>query len=78
MIPRSHTHPPDHRQLDRLWWLWQGRDVSKRVREYQAVMKDGSQGVVSLQDEVEVTGLGSPLTTHEVMDTEAGILCYRY
>lgn len=48
------------------------------MREYQAVMKDGSQGVVSLQDEVEVTGLGSPLSTHEVMDTEAGILCYRY
>ena len=65
-------------QLDRLWWSWQERDIKNRHREYQAVAKEGTQDAVSLRDMVELTGLAPPLMTYEVMDTQSGVLCYRY
>jgi tyrosinase len=66
-----------HGQVDRLWWLWQQQDKS-RLREYS-----GSSGIrlkedAQLDDVLPMYGLAPDRPVSDIMDTEAGILCYRY
>ncbi|KAH8178615.1 common central domain of tyrosinase domain-containing protein [Sarocladium implicatum] len=65
-----------HAQLDRVWWLWQMRDRQRRTQEYGGV-GDRSMNV-TLTDVLPLAGLDADLTVADIMDTEAGGLCYRY
>lgn len=64
-----------HSQLDRVWWLWQTRDKENRVKDY------GGEGDIhngTLSDVLSLAGLDKDLTVADIMDTEAGGMCYRY
>lgn len=67
-----------HTQLDRLWWLWQQRDQGKRLDAYGGHNHRHSIVQASLEDEITMQGLASPVKVQQVMDTENGFLCYRY
>lgn len=67
-----------HGQIDRIWWSWQ-RYSEDRPRQYNGKSRDDSSAEGMLTDELEFGGLlSSSPTIAEVMDTEGGILCYRY
>jgi tyrosinase len=64
-----------HSQLDRVWWLWQMRDKENRVKDYGG---EGDSHNVTLTDILPLAGLEKDVTVADIMDTEAGELCYRY
>ncbi|KAI8624523.1 hypothetical protein F5Y19DRAFT_453990 [Xylariaceae sp. FL1651] len=66
-----------HVQLDRLWWQWQQEDPA-RLQDYGQYKKQPGRNV-SLHDTLQQGGLvDKNILVHQVMDTESGILCYRY
>ncbi|KAK0388453.1 hypothetical protein NLU13_4697 [Sarocladium strictum] len=65
-----------HTQLDRLWWLWQARDKKTRTKDYGG-QGDGDKEV-ALTDILPMAGLDADIPVADIMDTEAGGLCYRY
>ncbi|KAI9710947.1 MAG: hypothetical protein M1820_002384 [Bogoriella megaspora] len=69
-----------HCQLDRLWWLWQQRDIQARLNDYGGGVRGGSsKNNGDLKDVLELHGLGPDVQVSEVMDTQSGTpLCYRY
>ena len=52
------------------------RDQPRRTQEYGGI-GDRSKNV-SLTDVLPLAGLDADLTVADIMDTEAGGLCYRY
>lgn len=64
-----------HSQLDRVWWLWQMRDKENRVKDYGG---EGDGRNVTMSDTLPLAGLDKDVTVADIMDTEAGELCYRY
>ncbi|KAK2807781.1 hypothetical protein FQN50_005323 [Emmonsiellopsis sp. PD_5] len=79
----SFTAPNDpifylhHSQLDRVWWLWQLRDKTDRVKSYGGIA-DSSGRNVTLSDILPLAGLEKDIAVADVMDTEGGEMCYRY
>lgn len=67
-----------HTQLDRLWWLWQQRDRGKRLVDYGGRNHRHSIEMARLEDEVQMQGFAPSVKVRDVMDTEGGLLCYRY
>ncbi|EME43326.1 hypothetical protein DOTSEDRAFT_72666 [Dothistroma septosporum NZE10] len=67
-----------HTQLDRLWWLWQQRSPERILWAYGGHKQSHSMELASLDDELEYRGLTDDVKVKDVMDTEAGQLCYRY
>ena len=65
-----------HAQLDRIWYLWQQRDKMNRVHDYGGEALGGSN--VTLTDVLPLAGLDRDVTVQDIMDTEAGEMCYRY
>lgn len=66
-----------HVQLDRLWWLWQQEQPS-RTMEYNGRSSGHAQVQASLNDTLPMHGLAREPRVEEVMDTQGGLLCYRY
>lgn len=67
-----------HAQLDRLWWLWQQRDIPRRLSEYHGRASTNGTIGATLQDVLTLKGLMSDISVSDIMDTEGGYLCYRY
>jgi tyrosinase len=65
-----------HSQLDRLWWLWQQRDLQNRLHDYNG--EGDSDRNVTLQDTLPLAGLDEDITVLSIMGTESGGMCYRY
>ncbi|KAK0620103.1 monooxygenase [Immersiella caudata] len=65
-----------HTQVDRLWWLWQQQNPSKRTMEYNGMRFDGS--AATLDDLLPVLGLGADLPVRDFMDVSTDNLCYKY
>ncbi|KAH6659445.1 hypothetical protein BKA67DRAFT_652674 [Truncatella angustata] len=66
-----------HGQLDRVWWQWQQDRSYQRLLEYSANGDEGKQ-TRYLSDVISLGVLANNVSVQEVMDTEAGFLCYRY
>lgn len=67
-----------HGQLDRLWWTWQGMDERKRRRVYSGKTSHNSSKDASLDDIIPMGGLAPDTTVGNIIDTQSGVLCYRY
>lgn len=67
-----------HAQLDRLWWMWQQRDLPRRLTEYYGPTGMNSSEKATLQDILSLGGLVDDVLVADIMDTEGGYLCYRY
>ena len=67
-----------HTQLDRLWWLWQQRSAERVLWAYGGHKSRHSMELASLEDDLEYKGLAGVVKVKEVMNTEKGVLCYRY
>ncbi|PWY87089.1 Di-copper centre-containing protein, partial [Aspergillus sclerotioniger CBS 115572] len=63
---------------DRLWWSWQLVGTDRR-KQYNGIARSESTEEARLTDRLEFGGIvmESP-RVEDVMDTEGGVLCYRY
>ncbi|KAB5593710.1 hypothetical protein CTheo_2893 [Ceratobasidium theobromae] len=75
-----------HNNVDRIWALWQGRNAT-RLQDYNGNtvqnqdMNDGTlYPLAKLDDKISLGGLqGMPdVTVRDLMDTQGGVLCYKY
>jgi tyrosinase len=66
-----------HGQLDRIWWAWQRKSKDHR-KAYTGPSSSISNATASLDDIIPVKGLARDARVSEIMDTEAGVLCYQY
>ncbi|KAJ1327075.1 tyrosinase [Microdochium nivale] len=69
-----------HAQIDRLWWLWQQKDLSTRGAEYSgeaAHFGETGRREVSLDDVLLMGGIAPDITVREVIDVSKS-LCYTY
>lgn len=70
-----------HTQLDRLWWMWQRaepQNIGKRRREYLGRAAHNSTQHASLTDVIPMGGLAPNINVFDIMETNSGLLCYRY
>ncbi|KAG9231943.1 monooxygenase [Amylocarpus encephaloides] len=68
-----------HTQVDRLWWKWQQADLEYRLHQYEGTNVDNSVNTLAkVSDTMHVLGLAMDVPVAEVMNTEGGMLCYRY
>ncbi|KAK3348902.1 tyrosinase-like protein [Lasiosphaeria hispida] len=67
-----------HAQLDRLWWKWQQDHPQTRLAEYRGFHMFNSTGEASLDDTLMFGGFTEDIAVRQAMNTEAGLLCYRY
>ncbi|OHF02032.1 hypothetical protein CORC01_02611 [Colletotrichum orchidophilum] len=68
-----------HSQLDRLWWMWQQRNLRARLSDYGETKKDKVVTQASLSDAISIGGIMAPdIHVSDVMSTESDLLCYRY
>jgi len=66
-----------HTQVDRLWYLWQRQNPATRTLDYSGyVWPDYSDA--TLDDNLQMLGLGVNMTVRAFMDTNAANLCYKY
>ncbi|KAG4413531.1 hypothetical protein IFR04_013314 [Cadophora malorum] len=66
-----------HAQLDRLWSKWQNSKPGRRGT-YEPRRSEDSEDRASLTDVIEMGDLASEISVADIIDTEAGILCYNY
>ena len=66
-----------HAQLDRLWSKWQTSKPGRRGT-YDSRRSEDSEDRASLTDVIEMGDLASEISVADIIDTEAGILCYNY
>lgn len=68
--------------VDRLWWLWQQRDLANRSLDYSGRVynKNGSYtpDVAKLDDALQMLGIQEDLTVRDVMNTTNSHFCYTY
>ena len=67
-----------HTQLDRIWWRWQQVNIEERQTQYLGPAAHGSEVPASLRDILPMGDLASGVTVSQVINTEDGLLCYRY
>lgn len=74
-----------HTQLDRLWYIWQGR-APERLTEYSGHGGRHSVELAKITDKIQMGGWAEEIEVRQVMDTEGAaksddeqaLLCYRY
>jgi tyrosinase len=73
-----------HANVDRLWWIWQQRDLEERLYQVRGPTTDfryhegHEDSEVSLDNLMPMGGLAEDTQMNLVMDTRAGFLCYEY
>ncbi|KAI9930255.1 hypothetical protein ASPWEDRAFT_100809 [Aspergillus wentii DTO 134E9] len=72
--PVSFLH---YAQLDRLWWMWQ-KDHPQNSTEYNGPKNGDSNAMASLLDVLPMYGLSRDTPVSDVIDTQSGLLCYKY
>jgi tyrosinase len=67
-----------HGMIDRVWWIWQNQDPAKRVMTIggSTSLFGGAQG--TLNDNVNLSVLGSTLKIKDLVSTTGGPFCYVY
>lgn len=66
-----------HAQVDRLWSIWQDRDIVRRATDYSGPRLDSSSGAKP-SDILEMGQLVSDGRVSDYLDTRNNILCYKY
>ena len=66
-----------HAQLDRLWWIWQQRDLETRLTDYVGPVRNDTTAPASLSNILEFGGFVPDILVVDVMDTTSNTLCYR-
>ncbi|RQM07401.1 hypothetical protein DH86_00003193 [Scytalidium sp. 3C] len=64
--------------LDRLWWKWQQIDPTRRLVDYSDLYETNNTEKASLKDVLRLGGLAEDVTVGDVLDTQGGVLCYKY
>ncbi|KAL6703677.1 hypothetical protein ACN47E_009451 [Coniothyrium glycines] len=69
-----------HANMDRLYWLWQQRDLETRLHEVGGPITPLDYGGenVTLDFEVNIGPLAGTVTLEQLLNTEGEILCYTY
>ena len=67
-----------HTQIDRLWWQWQQKEPSKRLKQYHGRSRSDLEFDALLTDRLDMFGLAPSIKVQDVMDTEKNGLCYKY
>lgn len=67
-----------HANLDRLWANWQAEKPYRKSEFNGRAGKGDKKAAASINDVLDMKGLGPNLAVREVMDTQSGILCYMY
>ncbi|KAF6230923.1 hypothetical protein HO173_010831 [Letharia columbiana] len=67
-----------HTQLDRLWWKWQQGDTQARLKDYSGKAAYTSSSEASLRDPLPLGYLAPDVRVEDIMNTESGLVCYRY
>ncbi|RPA76178.1 Di-copper centre-containing protein [Ascobolus immersus RN42] len=69
-----------HTFLDRIWWMWQKKDLGRRVGDIAGYTSqtplDGKWVNATLEDELDMMGIGGNVRVREVMDSRG--LCVEY
>jgi tyrosinase len=80
--PNAHMADPifylHHTQLDRLWYMWQQRDLETRFMAYSGHNQRHSMELAKLSDKIKMQGWAPEIEVNEVMNTEGDLLCYTY
>jgi hypothetical protein len=58
--------------------MWQRANPQVRQFDYSGISSHGSEVPASLQDIIPMGNLSSAIHVVDVMDTQAGLLCYTY
>lgn len=58
--------------------MWQQRKVQDSMYEYGGPSRHHSKTEANLDDQLEMHDIAAAISVREVMNTEAGPLCYRY
>jgi tyrosinase len=66
-----------HFQLDRLLWKWQQIRPAER-KTYNTKKSKDAELRTSLKDKLVMGDLGTEILVADVIDTEGGLLCYKY
>ena len=68
-----------HGQIDRLWTLWQQKDLAVRGTAFGGPKTQGSASMdARLEDVMPFLGLTADIKVEEVMSTRSALLCYEY
>lgn len=67
-----------HTQLDRLWWIWQHRDLENRRMAYSGHRERHSMVMAVLSDKLSLGGLAPEIEVEQVMDAQTSFLRYTY
>ena len=68
-----------HGQIDRLWTLWQQKDLAVRGTAFGGPKTQGSASMdARLEDVMPFLGLTTDVKVEEVMSTRSALLCYEY
>lgn len=67
-----------HTQLDRLWWKWQQVDPRARLEDYSGKAAYTTNPDAGLRNSLPMGDLASDVRVEDMMNTESGLLCYRY
>lgn len=86
MCKRSDAaHPPTdpvffvhHAQIDRLWWLWKQYDLAQRRNAYSGSFKSKSEQRADPWDTISIGSLAPTIKVKDVLNTQPGLLCYKY
>ena len=63
--------------MDRLLWKWQQRQLSEML-SYEQMLDTKSAPRTSSKDSMPFHTLAEDIMVEDVVDTESGLLCYRY
>ncbi|KAF5871960.1 putative gmc oxidoreductase protein [Botrytis fragariae] len=61
-----------HTQLDRLWWLWQQKDIQSRLYQYRGAAAFKSLEKASVKDLLLMGELIADIEVKDILDTESG------
>ena len=69
-----------HANIDRVLWLWQQKDLKRRLFEVGGPVKPLDYGGVNvtLDFEVDLGALAGSVKLRALLSTEGGVLCYTY
>ena len=67
-----------HSQLDRLWWIWQHADASRKDAYNGPVSSSSNDTAARLSDTLSLGDLAPEVNVGDIIDTEGAVLCYRY
>lgn len=58
--------------------MWQQQDPENRLQQYHGPAFNNSDAEASLHDVMDMGTLAESVHVHDIIDTQAGVLCYRY